>query len=146
MSDLFGTYFENVFTPQNNSIYDKENFLRINKLYEDVKSYNECDKRLKYEVSESEVDQAVNSLKLRKAPGIDSIQAEHLKHGDNKVIFYLCKLFNGIIKCGAIPSEWKKVSLSQYIKETIKQKTLPIATDQYHYCIKYCTIHSMHGN
>ena len=37
------------------------------------------DMRIEHEFTESEVADAVSTLKLRKAPGIDGIQAEHLK-------------------------------------------------------------------
>ena len=64
--------------------------------------------RLEHEFTESEVADAVSTFKLRKAPGIDGIQAEHLKYGGRTAILYLWKLFNGIIKIGIIPREWKK--------------------------------------
>lgn len=125
VADVFATYFEIIYAPKNNNNYDEENLQNINKLYDIIKSENECDKRLEYEISESEVNQAVNSLKLRKAPGIDGIQAEHLKYGGHKITFYLCKLFCGIIKCGMIPTEWKKGIIVPIYKGDNKIKNSP---------------------
>ena len=54
--------------------------------------------RLEHEITESEVADAVSTLKLRKAPGIDGIQAEHLKYGGRTAILYLCKLLTVLSK------------------------------------------------
>ena len=81
----------------------------------------------------SESDE-VSTLKFRKAPGIDGIQAEHLKYGGRTAILYLCKLFNGIFKIGIIPKEWKKkVLLYPYTKGIVRSRALPTFTDPYHY-------------
>lgn len=57
-------------------------------------------------------NKAIVSLKLRKAPGVDTVQAEHLKYGGNKVAVYLSRLSKGIIKVGKFPNEWKRYKLT----------------------------------
>ena len=83
------------------------------------------DMRIEHEFTESEVADALSTLKLRKAPGIDGIQAEHLKYGGRTAILYLCKLFNGIIKIGIIPREWKKGIVIPLYKGDGKIKNSP---------------------
>ena len=86
-----------IYTPQNNKFYKEENLLNISAQYnKNIKMCKTQDMRLEHEFTESEVEDSVSTLKLRKAPGIDGIQAEHLKYGGRTAILYLCKLFNGI--------------------------------------------------
>ena len=72
---MFASYFEDIYTPQNNKCYIEENLLNINAQYKDIKMCKTQDMRLELEITESEVADAVSTLKLRKAPGIDGIQA-----------------------------------------------------------------------
>ena len=69
--------------------------------------------------------QAITSLKLRKAPGTDGIQAEHLKYGGKSVIHYICALFNSILKVGKIPNDWKKGIIVPIYKGDNKPKHSP---------------------
>ena len=120
VAEVFASYFEDIYTPQNNKSYKEENLLNINAQYKDIKMCKTQDMRLEHEITESEVADAVSTLKLRKAPGIDGIQAEHLKYGGRTAILYLCKLFNGIIKIGIIPREWKKRYCYTLIKGMVR--------------------------
>lgn len=65
-----------------------------------MKYVNERDARLEYEISELEVNKAIDSLYLRKWLGVDTVQAKHQKYGGNEVTLYLSRLFNGIITVG----------------------------------------------
>ena len=55
-----------------------------------------------------EVNEAINSLSTKKAPGMDGIVNEIIKEG--KVLFtpLLCRLFNSILKTGIYPENWCK--------------------------------------
>lgn len=90
---MFAKYFADIYTPQSNDRYDDENFQTISSEYVNMKFLNECDERLEYEIAESEVNKGIVSLKLRKAPGVDNVHAEHLKYGGKKVALYLSRLF-----------------------------------------------------
>lgn len=81
---MFATYFADIYTPYSNDRYDDENFRTLSSEYGNIKSLNESDERLEYENSESEVNKAIVSLKLRKAPGADTVQAEDLEYSGNK--------------------------------------------------------------
>ena len=61
--------------------------LNINTQYKDIQMCKTQEMRLEHEITESEVADAVSTLKLRKAPGIDGIQAEHLKYGRRTAFF-----------------------------------------------------------
>ena len=75
LAEVFASYFEDIYTLQNNKCYIEENLLNINAQYKDIKMCKTQDMRLELEITESEVADAVSTLKLRKAPGIDGIQA-----------------------------------------------------------------------
>lgn len=66
---MFAKYFADIYTPQSNDRYDDENFQTISSEYVNMKSLNECDEWLEYEIAESEVNKAIVSLKLRKERG-----------------------------------------------------------------------------
>jgi len=55
-----------------------------------------------------EVRRAVNSLTKNKAPGVDEISAEMLKHGKETVAEQLVELFNMIWQDSDVPADWKK--------------------------------------
>ena len=55
-----------------------------------------------------EVQRAVSSLMNNKAPGVDDISAEMLKHGKETVAKQLAKLFNMIWQNLEVPEDWKK--------------------------------------
>lgn len=59
-------------------------------------------------VTDNELYEIINSLKLRKASGNDKLQNEHLRYGGPKVIKCVTIMFNIIIKSSYIPLEWKK--------------------------------------
>jgi hypothetical protein len=52
------------------------------------------------------VDNAVRSLCRGKAPGLDSISAEHLQHSHPVLITLLTKLFNFMISFGCVPQNF----------------------------------------
>ena len=59
-------------------------------------------------ISSEEVQRAVNSLTNNKAPGMDEISAEMLKHGKETVAEQLVELFNMIWQGVEVPADWKK--------------------------------------
>ena len=69
-----------------------------------------CDKKYNSELNEpirfSEVERAVNSLKTKKAAGIDSVPNELLKNDMIKGLLH--SLFNLCLRTNLMPSDWKK--------------------------------------
>jgi len=51
---------------------------------------------------------AVSSLTNNKAPGVDEISAEMLRHGKETVAEQLVELFNMIWQGMEVPADWKK--------------------------------------
>ena len=54
-----------------------------------------------------EVEKAIKHLKRRKAPGPDSLLAEHLIEGGQSVVICLTNILNAIIDLEAIPDSFK---------------------------------------
>ena len=60
------------------------------------------------DITDDEVTRAINSLTNNKAPGIDEISAEMLKHGKDAVTGQLVVLFNSIWREQEVPDAWRK--------------------------------------
>jgi hypothetical protein len=61
---------------------------------------------LNADVTEAEVIEAINALKLGKATGIDGFPAEFVKFSPKSLIDLLVKLFNAILTAGCFPFQW----------------------------------------
>ena len=61
---------------------------------------------LDYEISEQETVTAIDLLKTGKAPGVDNILCELLKHGKEALKGPLTILFNKILTSGRYPTLW----------------------------------------
>ena len=64
----------------------------------------------------AEVEQAILSLKERKAPGLDGIVAELIQHGSSVCVLFLHKLCLEIWKTGRWPKAWKHQEIVCYPK------------------------------
>lgn len=60
------------------------------------------------EISGTEVARAIKSLKNNKAPGLDEVCAELLKHGQEVVVESLTHLFNMIWHREDVPADWRR--------------------------------------
>ena len=63
-----------------------------------------------------EIIEAIKSLKLNKAGGLDGIQAEHLKYSSNKLIPLLSMCFSSFFVHGFLPNTLMSVVLAPIIK------------------------------
>ena len=61
---------------------------------------------LDHDITEQEVDQALQKLKKDKATGVDEVSAEILLHAKDKIHLYLCNIFNKIYETGYFPIQW----------------------------------------
>jgi hypothetical protein len=64
----------------------------------------------------------INSLKLRKAPGADSITNEHVIHSGEALIQCLTNAFNAIVKFGKVREDWKRGMIVSLFKGGGKPK------------------------
>ena len=69
------------------------------------------------DITETDVRQALNSLKKCKAAGPDGIPNDLLKIALDNVIHYLAELFNQMFKSGSYTSEWAKAIIQPIRKK-----------------------------
>ncbi len=55
-------------------------------------------------ISIKELEKAINNLKLRKAPGFDKLQNEHLRYCGTNFRNEILNLFNACLRQGKIPN------------------------------------------
>ena len=67
-----------------------------------------CINELDRPISKEEVRQSIWNLKQGKAPGLDNICGEYLKHTEANIASFLTFLFNKIYDSSCFPSEWCK--------------------------------------
>ena len=59
-------------------------------------------------ITEQELTESIQSLKAKKARGVDSILNEIIKYSDHKLKLAILKLFNIILAVGTFPDIWNK--------------------------------------
>ena len=60
-------------------------------------------------IESSKIDLAIGQLPNNKAPGTDKFRAEMLKPVSETLSKWLEPLFNAILRCGAVPSDWNDI-------------------------------------
>ena len=73
----------------------------------------------------TEVISVIKGLKRNKAPGHDSIQNEHIIHGDRKLAIALTQLFNRILQTENSPDSWRHSIIIPLYKGKGKNKSDP---------------------
>ncbi len=68
-------------------------------------------------ILQSEVEEALNSMKDHKAPGIDEITSDILKQGGEEILQQLTQLFNQISEAQKIPASWKEAKIILLFKK-----------------------------
>jgi hypothetical protein len=58
-----------------------------------------------------DIQKLINTLKLRKAPGIDGIPNEYLRHLPRRTLVHLTHLFNHCLRLSHIPNPWKEAKV-----------------------------------
>ena len=112
----WASYFESLATPSNQD-YDESFRQLINAKYESLLELSVDDFT---PLTEEEVDEAVQPLKLGKAAGPDGIEPEHLVFGGRSLAQHLTRLFNAILLSGHIPPVYQQ---GQYIIPIPKSHT-----------------------
>ncbi|KAK3098283.1 hypothetical protein FSP39_017953 [Pinctada imbricata] len=126
VSGTFSRYYQDVNSLTDDELFDNEHYKIILDQYLDIKSNVTSSTNLPGgPIMEDEIHKCIRSLKNRKAPDVDLLQAEHLKYGGKTVIVCLRKLFNAIVSNGRIPSAWKKSLIVPVYKGGKKPKNTP---------------------
>jgi hypothetical protein len=84
------------------------------------------------ELSDSEVEMAIEKLKRHKSPGIDQIPAEPIKAGGRTIPSEIHKLINSIWNKEELPEQWKESITDLFIRRVIKQ--IAVIIEAYHFC------------
>ena len=87
-----------------------------------VLTVNEPSDQDNFPILESEVEAAIQALKMGKSAGIDNIPAELIKAGGHIVIQILLDICNKIWETGIWPSDWTKSMIISLHKKGSKQK------------------------
>ena len=90
------TYFQNLLNPITNRFYDTIVETSVDRVVDELDA----------EISDLEVQQAIDKLKNGKSPGVDNISPELLKLSKPSITTYLRKLFNSIYTKSYFPKDW----------------------------------------
>lgn len=126
VADGFSKYFADIFSdssdvPSSTSEPDIRAQLAILKAANAEYTIDSLDR----EVTADEVAKLIKQLKLRKAPGNDNIQNEHMINGGETIIHSLVTLFNKIIAAQTIPDNWRGSIIIPLYKGSGKPRTDP---------------------
>ena len=109
----FSKYFESILSDlsiiNDNTGDDRAAFIKYiqTKVCKISNDYTQTNPQLEQTITLDEIRHAVKQPKTRKAPGWDKVQNEHIIHGGPKLLYYVSKLFNAILKNEQIPTAWK---------------------------------------
>jgi hypothetical protein len=110
VAEVVASYFEKIYNPIEEKDFDfnfkREVDTNVRNIMKECKldASNLPGGVIKYD----ELTTIIDSLKLRKAPGHDSITNEHIIHGGKNLALCLLNIFNTVIACGSILREWKQ--------------------------------------
>ena len=107
ITEQWKKYFSSLYTPANCADYDADWKRFVDSKVSSIINSFQSDV-YKYRITPEDVETALKTCKLGKAPGIDFIYYEHLIYGG--VIFrnILARLFTAMLNLGHIPSEMNK--------------------------------------
>ena len=102
-------YFSKLYTPVDKPEFDNEFKVYVECALKkmEIESYDMAENLLGDFITESEMNLIVNSLKNNKAPGWDTISAEHVKYGGPRLRMCLRYLFGVLVKYEYIPNHFK---------------------------------------
>ena len=109
--EAFAAYFEEIYTPLADDNFDSGFNDHIDTEYDSLKIQStafEGDMLPGGTITNDDIHNLVNKLKLRKAPGEDAITNEHIKLSGPETIACLANLFNAVVLGGEVPGSWKR--------------------------------------
>ena len=90
-------------TPKESDTFDKDHFARVSETVAHLNTFNDNDNFLDSHFTCEEVQKAIRTLHLSKAPGFDNVTTEHLVYAGPLMVDFLCKLYNVICDLEYIP-------------------------------------------
>ena len=108
-ANMMNEYFASVFT-----VEDISNIPEPTKLFE---SMSEISKLKSIEITEEDVKNKLDKLKVGKSPGPDEIHPKFLYELRNELVRPLTKLFTLSLNSGIIPQEWKDAVVTPLFKK-----------------------------
>lgn len=126
VAETFANYYQNIYTPLEDVQFDpgfKSNIdLELKHIIATCESDihdlpGGC-------ITTKELNAIISCLKLRKAPGYDSITNEHIVHGGKSLVRCLVNLYNAIVSWGKIPLQWKQGLIVPLYKGGSKPKNV----------------------
>ena len=104
----WSTYFNNLHNKRDSNKTDQEFNERIIKRLENLINSKQTEYIMDKEFSPDEISSGIQSLKLNKSSGSDTISNEMIKTGILSLRPHLCNLFNHILSSECYPKLWSK--------------------------------------
>jgi hypothetical protein len=125
--NLLGSYYYDLFSPQENCNFDGEFKLYVENSISDIEdcSFNDDCEILTECVTVSEIKDQVAKLKIGKAPGPDCITNEHIRLAGEKLYTHLAVLFNNVITQEYLPIAYRSGHVILMYKRNSKDKRDP---------------------
>ena len=105
---VWAKHFAGIGTPRDADHYDKEHFIAVSESVSEYNKMNINDVFMETPFSKEEVDKAIRTLHLGKAPGVDGVTSEHILYAGAPMVDILCKLYNAIRDCEYIPQCFRR--------------------------------------
>ena len=100
---IWREHFSSLCSPSDDPNSDSIHFKEVNDKVKDWTNLTDKDEFVKTDFSFKEVKDAVNSLNMGKAPGLDKVTAEHVRYGGEKIIELLQIIFSMMLKVEYVP-------------------------------------------
>ncbi|CAG2221397.1 unnamed protein product [Mytilus edulis] len=109
ISNAFADFYADVYTPTENSKFDNDFKVHVTEFVDRTLESCATNNGLLPggEITLYEIETVVRNLKLRKAPGYDKLQNEHVRYSGKKLHTVILRIFNAVIRFGRIPLCWK---------------------------------------
>ncbi len=107
--DLWREYYKDLYTPKNIPDYDNAFMKEVNEELSNMmnESYKLHPKDIFKPYTIDEVNDMLNKMKFRKAPGFDCVQVEHIRYGGVPCLHALTTLYNSITFHEYVPPHFK---------------------------------------
>ncbi|VDI31056.1 Hypothetical predicted protein, partial [Mytilus galloprovincialis] len=127
ISNAFVDFYADVYTPTENAKFDSDFKAHVTEFVDRTLESCATDNGLLpgVEITLYEIESVVRSLKLRKAPGYDKLQNEHVRYSGSQLHTVILRIFNEVIRFGRIPLCWKHGLLIPLFKGNRKSKQAP---------------------
>ena len=105
---VWRNHFSHLSTPKESTSYDQEHYQYVTDMVKGWRNGIGKNVHLETPFTPTEIAHAIEKLHSNKAPGHDSITAEHLKHGGRAVCLVICELFNECVRAEYIPYNFRQ--------------------------------------